>query len=183
MATKEQKVGTYREFADNANPRIKTVGYNAVQLMAIMENADYTSFCYHVNNFFGMASRFRTPEDLMYLIDTAYQNGISVIMDIVYSHSSNNVDKGFNYSDGLDYLYFHSESMGKHSRLFNYGSYETLRLLLSNCAFYTNVYHFNGFRFDGMTSILYKNHGINYGFSGCYHEYFGDILMKMVVFI
>ena len=178
MATKEQKVGSYREFADNVIPRIKKVGYNAVQLMAIMEHADYASFGYHVNNFFAISSRFGTPEDLMYLIDTAHQNGIFVIMDIVHSHASNNVDDGFNYWDGTDYLYFHSGPMGKHvlwdSRLFNYGSYETLRLLLSNCAFYTNVYHFDGFRFDGITSILYKNHGINYGFSGGYHEYFGD---------
>ena len=178
MATNEQKVGTYREFADNVIPRIKKVGYNAIQLMAIMEHADYASFGYHVNSLFSIASRFGTPEDLMYLIDTAHQNGIFVIMDIVHSHASNNVNDGYNYWDGTDYLYFHSGPMGKHvlwdSRLFNYGSYETLRLLLSNCAFYTNVYHFDGFRFDGITSILYKNHGINYGFSGDYREYFGD---------
>ena len=178
MATKEQKVGSYREFADNVIPRIKKVGYNAVQLMAIMEHADYASFGYHVNNLFAVASRFGTPEELMYLIDTAHQNGIFVIMDIVHSHASNNVNDGFNYWDGTDYLYFHGGDKGKHvlwdSRLFNYGSYETLRLLLSNCAFYSNVYHFDGFRFDGITSILYKNHGINYGFSGDYHEYFGE---------
>ena len=178
MATKEQRVGTYREFADNILPRIKKVGYNAVQLMAIMEHADYASFGYHVNNFFAIASRFGTPEDLMYLIDTAHEQGIFVIMDIVHSHASNNVDDGFNQWDGTDFLYFHSGAKGKHvlwdSRLFNYGNYETLRFLLSNCAFFTNVYHFDGFRFDGITSILYKNHGINYGFSGGYHEYFGN---------
>ena len=178
MATNEQKVGTYREFADNVIPRIKKVGYNAVQLMAIMEHADYASFGYHVNNLFAVASRFGEPEDLMYLIDKAHENGIFVIMDIVHSHASNNVDDGFNYWDGTDYLYFHGGAMGKHtlwdSRLFNYSSYETLRLLLSNCAFFTNVYHFDGFRFDGVTSILYRNHGINYGFSGDYHEYFSD---------
>ena len=178
MATNEQKVGSYKEFADNIIPRIKKVGYNAIQFMAIMEHADYASFGYHVNNLFAIASRFGTPEDLMYLIDTAHQNGIFVIMDIVHSHASNNVNDGFNYWDGTDYLYFHGGAMGKHvqwdSRLFNYSSYETLRLLLSNCAFYTNVYHFDGFRFDGITSILYKNHGINYAFSGDYKEYFGD---------
>ena len=178
MATKEQKVGSFKEFADNIIPRIKKVGYNAVQLMAIMEHADYASFGYHVNSLFSISSRFGTPEDLMYLIDTAHQNGIFVIMDIVHSHASNNVNDGYNYWDGTDYLYFHGGAMGKHvlwdSRLFNYGSYETLRLLLSNCAFYTNVYHFDGFRFDGITSILYKNHGIHYAFSGAYHEYFGD---------
>ena len=178
MATKEQKVGTYREFADNIIPRLKKVGYNALQLMAIMEHADYASFGYHVNNIFAISSRFGTPEDLMYLIDTAHQNGIFVIMDIVHSHASNNVDDGFNFWDGTDYLYFHSGSKGKHtlwdSRLYNYSSYETLRLLLSNCAFYINVYHFDGFRFDGITSVLYKNHGIHHAFTGGYQEYFGD---------
>ena len=178
MATKEQKVGSYREFADNIIPRLKKIGYNAVQLMAIMEHADYASFGYHVNNIFAISSRFGTPEDLMYLIDTAHEKGIFVIMDIVHSHASNNVDDGFNRWDGTDYLYFHAGAMGKHSlwdsRLYNYSSYETLRLLLSNCAFFIDVYHFDGFRFDGITSILYKNHGINYAFSGGYHEYYGD---------
>ena len=178
MATNEQKVGSYREFADNIIPRIKKVGYNAIQFMAIMEHAEYSSFGYHVNSLFSISSRFGTPEDLMYLIDTAHLNGLFVIMDIVHSHGSNNVNDGYNYWDGTDYLYFHGGAMGKHvlcdSRLFNYSSYETLRLLLSNCAFYTNVYHFDGFRFDGVTSILYRNHGIGYGFSGGYHEYFGD---------
>ena len=129
MATKEQKVGSYREFAENVIPRIKKVGYNAVQFMAIMEHADYASFGYHVNNFFAISSRFGTPEDLMYLIDTAHENGIFVIMDIVHSHASNNVDDGFNFWDGTDYLYFHGGNRGKHvqwdSKLYSYSSYET----------------------------------------------------------
>ena len=178
MATKEQRVGSYREFADNIIPRLKDAGYNAVQLMAIMEHADYASFGYHVNNIFAISSRFGSPEDLMYLIDTAHQKGVFVIMDIVHSHASNNVDDGFNYWDGTDYLYFHSGPMGKHtlwdSRLYNYSSYETLRLLLSNCAFFIDVYHFDGFRFDGITSILYKNHGICHAFTGGYGEYYGN---------
>ena len=178
MATKDKRVGTYREFADNIIPRIKKTGYNAVQLMAIMEHAEYSSFGYHVNAFFAISSRFGSPEDLMYLVDKAHENNIFVIMDIVHSHASSNVDDGFNMWDGTDYLYFHSGEAGKHilwdSRLFNYNQYETLRLLLSNCAYYMNVYHFDGYRFDGITSILYKNHGINYGFSGAYHEYYGD---------
>ena len=178
MSSFDQKVSTYREFADNIIPRIKRTGYTAIQLMAIMEHANYASFGYHVNNFFAIASRSGTPEDLMYLVDTAHQAGLFVLIDIVHSHASSNVADGFNNWDGTDYLYFHSGPMGHHSqwdsRLFNYSSYETLRFLLSNCAFYTNVYHFDGFRFDGVTSILYRNHGINYGFSGAYHEYFGD---------
>ena len=178
MSSFDQKVSSYREFADNIIPRIKRTGYTAIQLMAIMEHANYASFGYHVNNFFAIASRSGTPEDLMYLVDTAHQAGLFVLIDIVHSHASSNVADGFNNWDGTDYLYFHSGPMGHHSqwdsRLFNYSSYETLRFLLSNCAFYSEVYHFDGFRFDGVTSILYRNHGINYGFSGAYHEYYGD---------
>mgnify|MGYP004444225747 FL=1 len=178
MSSLDPKISTYREFADNILPRIKRTGYTAVQLMAIMEHAYYASFGYIVNNFFAISSRFGTPEDLMYLIDKAHELGIFVILDIVHSHASSNVDDGFNYWDGTDYLYFHSGPMGKHdlwnSRLFYYSSYETLRFLLSNCVYFIDKYRFDGFRFDGITSILYRNHGIDYVFSGDYNEYFGD---------
>ena len=178
MSSNDCKVSTYREFADNVIPRIKKTGYTAIQLMAIMEHVDYASFGYHVSNFFAIASRCGTPEDLKYMIDVAHQNGLFVLIDIIYSHASSNVSDGINLWDGTDYLYFHSGPMGRHSlwdsRLFNYSSYETLRFLLSNSAFYSQEYHFDGFRFDGVTSILYKNHGIRYSFSGQYHEYFGD---------
>ena len=135
MSSFDQKVSTYREFADTIIPRIKRTGYTAIQLMAIMEHANYASFGYHVNNFFAIASRSGTPEDLMYLIDKAHEAGLFVLIDIVHSHASSNVADGFNNWDGTDYLYFHSGPMGHHSqwdsRLFNYSSYETLRFLLS----------------------------------------------------
>ena len=178
MSSNEPKISNYREFANNIIPRIKNTGYTAIQLMGIMEHAYYGSFGYHVNNLFATSSRFGTPEDLKYLIDIAHQNDLFVILDIIHSHASSNVDDGFNYWDGTDFLYFHSGERGKHilwdSRLFNYGCYETLRLLLSNCAYYIQEFHFDGLRFDGVTSILYKNHGINYCFSGNYDEYFGE---------
>ena len=178
MSSFDPKVSTYLEFANNILPRIKKTGYTAVQLMAIMHHANYASFGYHVNNFFAVSSRFGTPEELMYLIDKAHELGLFMIMDIVHSHASSNVDDGFNNWDGTDYLYFHGGPMGHHSlwdsRLFNYSSYETLRFLLSNCAYYSEKFHFDGFRFDGITSILYRNHGIKYSFSGDYREYFGD---------
>ena len=178
MSSLDCKVSTYREFADTVIPRIKNTGYNAIQLMAIMEHVDYASFGYHVTNFFAIASRSGTPDDLKYLIDVAHQNDLIVLIDIVHSHASCNQSDGISNWDGTDYLYFHSGSRGKHdlwdSRLFNYSNYETLRLLLSNCAFYQEEYHFDGFRFDGVTSILYKHHGIGYGFTGNYNEYFND---------
>lgn len=178
MSSMEGKVATYREFADNVLPRIKDAGYTAVQLMAIMEHAYYASFGYHVTNFFAISERSGTPDDFKYLIDTAHGLGIYVIMDIIHSHASSNVLDGLNLFDGTDYLYFHGGARGWHklwdSRIFNYKNWETLRFLLSNCAWYLEEYHFDGFRFDGVTSILYKNHGINYTFSGGLNEYFND---------
>ena len=178
MSSFYPKVTTYKDFTENILPRIKRLGYTAVQLMAIMHHANYASFGYHVNNFFAISSRFGTPEDLMELIDKAHEMGLFMIMDIVHSHASSNVDDGFNNWDGTDYLYFHGGKMGHHSlwdsRLFNYSSYETLRFLLSNCAYYSEKFRFDGFRFDGVTSILYRNHGIKYSFSGDYNEYFSN---------
>ena len=178
MSSFYPKVTTYKDFTENILPRIKRLGYTAVQLMAIMHHANYASFGYHVNNFFAISSLFGTPEDLMELIDKAHEMGLFMIMDIVHSHASSNVDDGFNNWDGTDYLYFHGGKMGHHSlwdsRLFNYSSYETLRFLLSNCAYYSEKFRFDGFRFDGITSILYRNHGIRYSFSGDYNEYFSN---------
>ncbi len=178
MSSVEPKVASYIEFADNVLPRIKKAGYTALQLMAIMEHSYYGSFGYHVTNFFAISSRSGTPEDLKYLIDKAHGLGLIVLIDIIHSHASSNVLDGINLFDGTDYLYFHGGARGIHrqwdSRLFNYKNWETLRLLLSNCSWYMDEYHFDGFRFDGITSILYLNHGINYSFSGKYNEYFEE---------
>ena len=144
--------------------------------MAIMEHAYYGSFGYHVTNFFAISSRFGTPDDLKNLINTAHSMGITVLIDLVHSHASTNILDGINNLDGTDYLYFHSGERGKHelwdSRCFNYKSYETKRLLLSNLSFYLNEYNFDGFRFDGITSMLYIHHGIGHSFVNGYKEYF-----------
>jgi len=178
IASPEGKIATYNEFTTNVLPRIQKLGYNAIQLMAIMEHAYYASFGYQVTSFFAASSRYGSPEDLKELIDTAHGMGIVVLLDVVHSHASKNVLDGLNMFDGTDHCYFHGGPMGWHSlwdsRLFNYGSYETLRFLLSNCLFWLDEYHFDGFRFDGVTSMLYKHHGIGYGFSGNYEEYFND---------
>jgi len=180
MSSIEPKVSTYREFADSVLPRIKNGGYSAVQLMAIQEHAYYGSFGYHVTNLFAISSRSGTPEDLKYLIDKAHGFGLLVFIDLIHSHASSNVYDGFNYFDGTDFLYFHSGQKGHHSlwdsRLYNYSNWETLRLLLSNLQWFLSEYKFDGFRFDGISSMLYKNHGINYSFSGSYNEYFGKNL-------
>ena len=179
ISSSEGKICTYREFTQNIIPRIKQLGYNCIQLMAIMEHPYYASFGYQVTSFFAASSRFGTPEELKELIDTAHGAGLYILLDLVHSHASKNVVDGINEFDGTDHLYFHEGARGRHdlwdSRLFNYGHYEVLRFLLSNVRFWLDEYRFDGFRFDGVTSMLYKHHGIAYGFSGGYHEYFSDL--------
>ena len=164
ISSPEYRITTYKEFTKNVLPRIHRLGYNVIQLMAIMEHAYYASFGYQVNSFFAASSRFGTPEDLKELIDTAHGLGIVVLLDVVHSHASKNADDGMNYFDGTDHLYFHEGVRGRHelwdSRLFNFGSHEVLRFLLSNLRFWMEVYQFDGFRFDGVTSMLYLHHGI-----------------------
>lgn len=164
ISSPESKVATYKNFTQNMLPRIKYLGYNAIQLMAIMEHAYYASFGYQINNFFAASSRYGSPEDLKELIDTAHSMGLVVLLDVVHSHASKNVLDGLNEFDGTDHLYFHAGGKGRHdqwdSRLFNYGSHEVLRFLLSNLRFWMEEYQFDGFRFDGVTSMLYLHHGI-----------------------
>jgi 1,4-alpha-glucan branching enzyme len=172
MSTEEHKVGSYIEFTNNTLPRIKDAGYNTIQLMAVMEHPYYGSFGYHISSFFAASSRFGTPEDLKLLIDTAHGMGISVIMDLVHSHAVKNEIEGLNRFDGTPYQYFHSGDRRNHpawdSLCFNYGKNEVLHFLLSNCKYWLEEYKFDGFRYDGITSMLYFDHGlskdfVNYG--------------------
>lgn len=176
ISTSNPEIGSYKNFTQNVLPIIHKLGYDTIQLMAIMEHAYYASFGYQVTNFFAISSRFGTPDDLKQLIDEAHGLGIRVLLDVVHSHSSKNVEDGLNMFNGTDHYLFHGGPKGNHdqwdSRLFNYGNYETLRFLLSNLKYYIDVYKFDGFRFDGVTSMLYKHHGLGFGFSGDYNEYF-----------
>lgn len=188
ISSPELRVATYKEFTKNMLPRIKSLGYNVIQLMAVMEHAYYASFGYQVNNFFAASSRYGPPEDLKELIDTAHSMGLVVLLDVVHSHASKNVLDGLNEFDGTDHQYFHGGPRGKHdqwdSRLFNYGHHEVMRFLLSNLRFWMDEYRFDGFRFDGVTSMLYLHHGLGTGFSGGYHEYFGsDVDEEAVVYL
>ena len=176
ISSPDLKIASYEEFTKNMLPRIHYLGYNVIQLMAVMEHAYYASFGYQVNSFFAASSRYGTPDDLKELIDTAHSMGITVLLDVVHSHASKNTLDGLNMFDGSDHLYFHEGAKGRHelwdSRLFNYSHHEVLRFLLSNLRFWMDEYQFDGFRFDGVTSMLYTHHGIGTGFSGGYHEYF-----------
>lgn len=177
MSSEEQKVSTYEEFRLQVLPHIDDMGYNCLQLMGIMEHSYYASFGYQVTNFFACSSRYGTPEDLKRLIDDAHNRGISVFLDVVHSHASKNVGDGLNLFDGTDYCYFHGGDRGNHpvwdSRLFDYHNWETLRFLLSNIRWWLDEYHFDGFRFDGVTSMIYLHHGIGESFSNGYADYFG----------
>lgn len=160
MATEEHRVGTYREFADDILPRIAKLGYNVVQLMAVAEHPYYGSFGYHVANYFAPSSRCGSPEDLKYLIDTAHGLGMAVLMDIVHSHSVKNFAEGLAAFDGEEGLYFHLRDHPQwDSRLFDYGRREVCRFLLSNISYWMTEFRFDGFRFDGVTSMLYHHHG------------------------
>lgn len=175
MAQDAEKVGTYREFMDNVLPRVIKDGYNCIQIMAIQEHPYYGSFGYHVSSFFAASSRFGTPEDLKLLIDTAHQNGIAVIMDIVHSHAVKNECEGLGNLAGDPNQYFYPGDRHEHpawdSLCFDYGKDEVLHFLLSNCKFWLEEFHFDGFRFDGVTSMLYYSHGLGEAFCG-YGDYF-----------
>ncbi|CDE07111.1 putative uncharacterized protein [Prevotella sp. CAG:485] len=175
MATEEERVGTYAEFTDNVLPRIAADGYNAIQIMAIQEHPYYGSFGYHVSSFYAPSSRFGTADDLKRLIDTAHKLGIAVIMDIVHSHAVKNEAEGLAKIDGNPNLYFYPGDRHEHpvwdSLLFDYGKDYVLNFLLSNCKYWFEEFHFDGFRFDGVTSMLYLDHGLGKAFSS-YADYY-----------
>ena len=179
MAQEEGRVGTYREFADRIVPRIVEAGYNTVQLMAVQEHPYYGSFGYHVSSFFAASSRFGTPEDLKYLVDALHGAGLAVVMDLVHSHAVRNEVEGLSRFDGTLYQYFHDGPRGNHvawdSRCFDYGKTEVLHFLLSNCRYWLDEFKFDGFRFDGVTSMLYHDHGLGRVF-GSYDDYFGGLV-------
>ncbi len=175
MAQDAEKVGSYIEFKDNVLPRIKKDGYNAIQVMAIAEHPYYGSFGYHVSNFFAPSSRFGTPEELKELVDAAHEMGIAVIMDIVHSHAVKNEIEGLGNFAGDGCQYFMQGGRREHpawdSLCFDYGKNEVIHYLLSNCKYWLEEFKFDGFRFDGVTSMLYYSHGLGEAFGG-YGDYF-----------
>lgn len=177
MSSEEPAVATYRFFTQNVLPRIKKLGYNTVQLMAVQEHPYYGSFGYHVSNFFAASSRFGSPDDLKYLIDSAHGLGLRVIMDLVHSHAVKNEEEGLSRFDGTYNQYFHEGDRGNHtawdSRIFDYGKSEVTHFLLSNIRYWLDEFRFDGFRFDGVTSMLYRNHGLEYDFSS-YEDYVSE---------
>ena len=175
IAQEQPEIGSYRQFAENILPEIARKGYNTVQLMGVMEHPYYGSFGYHVSSIFAVSSRFGTPDDFKFLVDEAHRLGLRVIIDLIHSHAVKNVAEGLAEFDGSRTTCFHAGSRGEHpawdSLCFDYGKEHVLRFLLSNCRFFLEEYQIDGFRFDGVTSMLYTHHGLNRCFSG-YADYF-----------
>ncbi|MBQ2388996.1 MAG: alpha amylase C-terminal domain-containing protein [Clostridia bacterium] len=175
MAQEKGAVGSYKEFTENILPRIKELGYNTIQIMAIMEHPYYGSFGYQVSNFFAASSRYGNSRDLKELINTAHSMGIAVLLDVVHSHAVKNTNEGLNEFDGTVYQFFHEGEKGNHcawgTKLFNYSKNEVLHFLLSNLKYWMEEFHFDGFRFDGVTSMLYHDHGLGSAFTD-YSMYF-----------
>ncbi len=176
MSSEEEKVSTFVEFRENVLPKIVKDGYDTIQIMALQEHPYYGSFGYQVSNFYALSSRFGTPEEFKALVDEAHGAGIAIVMDIVHSHSVDNELEGLGDFDGKEGdMYFYSGDRGRHpawgSRCFDYGRHETQHFLLSNCKYWMEEYHIDGFRFDGVTSMLYWDHGLGKDFVG-YDNYF-----------
>lgn len=175
MAQEEGRIGTYDEFRKNVLPRIKKAGYNTIQIMAVMEHPYYGSFGYQVSNFFAPSSRYGCAKELKKLINAAHRMGIAVLLDVVHSHAVKNTNEGLNEFDGTVYQFFHEGEKGNHSawgtKLFNYGKNQVVQFLLSNLKYWMEVFHFDGFRFDGVTSMLYHDHGLGSAFTD-YSMYF-----------
>ncbi len=174
MALEAERIGTYREFTELVLPRIVAAGYNAIQLMAIQEHPYYASFGYQVSNLYAPSSRFGTPEDLKALVDAAHERGLLVLLDAVHSHAVRNLNEGLNRFDGTDHQYSHGGLRGHHpawdSLVFNYGKIEVLGFLLSNVRYWLEEFRFDGFRFDGVTSMMYLDHGLGHPFAS-YDDY------------
>ena len=175
MAQEKGAVGSYAEFRENILPRIVAAGYNTIQIMAVMEHPYYGSFGYQVSNFFAASSRYGTSRELRELINEAHRLGLAVLLDVVHSHAVRNTGDGPNEFDGTVYQFFHDGGRGDHqawgTKLFNYGKNEVIRFLLSNLRYWMDEFHFDGFRFDGVTSMLYHDHGLGSAFGG-YDMYF-----------
>ena len=178
MSSEAEKVASFKEFTADVLPRIKQAGHNTVQLMAIAEHPYYGSFGYHVSNFFAVSSRFGTPDDFKRLVDTAHGLGLRVIIDIVHAHAAKNEVEGLgNFAGSLTQYFKAHDHPAWDSRLFDYGKPEVLHFLASNCRWWLDEYHVDGFRFDGVTSMLYHDHGLGKSFTS-YDDYFTDDVDK-----
>ena len=179
LAASGPRIGTYLEVAHDVIHRVKYAGYTAVQLMAVHEHPYYGSFGYHVSNPYGICSRFGTRQDFKYLVDNCHEVGLLVIIDLVHAHAVKNLSEGLGEFDGQDGYLFKTGQNALHpawdSLVYDYENQATVSYLLSNARYWIEEYGIDGFRVDGVTSILYNDHGIGHtGFTD--NDYLGSNL-------
>ncbi|KAK9673873.1 hypothetical protein RND81_12G195300 [Saponaria officinalis] len=170
----DPKVSSFLEFTEKVLPRVKDLGYNAIQLFGVIEHKDYFTAGYRVTNMYAVSSRFGTPEDFKRLVDEAHGLGLLVFLDIVHSYSAADEMVGLSLFDGTNDCYFHTGKRGHHkywgTRIFKYGDVDVLQFLLSNLRWWIEEYHIDGFQFHSLPSMMYTHNGFA-TFTGDFEEY------------
>lgn len=177
----EQKISSFNEFISKVLPHIKNAGYNAIQLIGVIEHRDYSSVGYKVTNLFAVSSRFGTPNDFKHLVDEAHGLGLLVFLDIVHSYSAADELVGLSLFDGSNDCYFHTGKRGHHkywgTRMFKYGDVDVLHFLLSNLKWWVVEYQIDGFQFHSLSSMMYTHNGFA-TFTGEMEEYCNQYVDK-----